>query len=155
MNIERLEILTNEILRKSSGLISVYGIQECLVLNYVCVFAQNRNDNKLLIQMAHQLGKEIRLTHSGPLFKIPTLKTVIGDLNFLKIHTPDAMKSILGYSDFSFPDYSAAKPNYLSRSGFKLIERKEMEMIELMDPQYDVRVYFSYPSFGNLYSLQV
>jgi hypothetical protein len=33
----------------------------------------------------------------------------------------------------------------LSKEGFKLIEREDFEMIELMDSEFNVRAYFSNP----------
>ena len=46
----------------------------------------------------------------------------------------------------TWSNISEFKEKYLSQKEFKLIMRENFEMIELIDPQFDVRVYFSNPA---------
>jgi hypothetical protein len=44
---------------------------------------------------------------------------------------------------------------YLNQKRFKLIKRPEMEMIELADPLFDVRAYFSYPTLAETLNIKL
>lgn len=69
-----------------------------------------------------------------------------GTLPLLKIRQPDPTRPERGDADFTLSDYKAFKQWALVQPGFKVITRTNMEMIELMQPGYNVRVYFSYPT---------
>ncbi|MBI5220288.1 MAG: hypothetical protein HY978_00420 [Candidatus Liptonbacteria bacterium] len=45
----------------------------------------------------------------------------------------------------SVDHYAEFKTAHLGQPGFSLIPREGYEMIELIDPEFDVRVYFSNP----------
>ncbi len=88
----------------------------------------------------------MRDTSTGPLFKIAPLQTVAGPLQLLKIRKPDPTRTERGDADFTVSDYPTFKAKYLQRPGFRLIERPEMEMVELVDLTFNVRAYFSNPT---------
>ena len=73
------------------------------------------------------------------------MKTVAGLLKLLKIRHPDSTRPERGDADFTVTNFVVFKKKYLSKKEFKLIKRKNFEMIELMDPEFDVRAYFSNP----------
>jgi len=82
----------------------------------------------------------------GPVYHIQPIKTVSGNLKLLKIRKPDSTKPELGDADFTVGNYSEFKKKHLSKTGFKLIpKREDFEMIELVDSKFDVRAYFSHP----------
>lgn len=54
------------------------------------------------------------------------------------------------YSEYKWVDIK----EYLDKPGFKLIERPDMEMIELADSNYDVLAYFSNPTLGEVLGIK-
>jgi hypothetical protein len=76
---------------------------------------------------------------------IPNITTPAGILRVLKIRKPDPTRTERGDADFSINNYHEFKNHVLSRPGFSLIRRPKTEMIELIDNNFDVRAYFSYP----------
>ncbi|OGY18280.1 MAG: hypothetical protein A3F04_00200 [Candidatus Chisholmbacteria bacterium RIFCSPHIGHO2_12_FULL_49_9] len=115
-------------------------------VNYACIFAQSQEEFDDLLTTARNLGKVIKETPTGPLFRIEPLRTVSGPLRLLKVRKPDVTRIERGDADFTVSDYPSFKKSVLKKPGFTLIEREEFEMIELMDPGFDVRAYFSHPT---------
>ena len=104
-----------------------------------------------LISLVRRTGATVaQETAMGPVFQIASVSTEAGDLRLLKIRRPDPKRPERGDADFTLPDYQKFKTAYLSRSGFSLIERSDMEMIELVDPAFDVIAYYSYPPLGEV-----
>jgi len=58
-----------------------------------------------------------------------------------------------GDADFTVADYESFKKTYLGQSGFGIIRRPEMEMIELIDPVRKVIAYFSDPTLAAVMKL--
>jgi len=114
-------------------------------VNYACIFSQSDDEFSELKKCAKRIGKVIEETSSGPLFHIQPLDTVSGLLKLLKIRNPDKNRPECGDADFTVSDYEVFKNKYISQDNFKLISREKFEMIELMDPEFNVRVYFSHP----------
>lgn len=98
-----------------------------------------------LVSLICTFGDVVKDTSMGPIFKIPTIKTVSGDLKLLKIRKPEIDHKELGDADFTITNYTKFKNKYLVNKHFILITRLDFEMIELMKRGYDVRVYFSNP----------
>ena len=136
-----LKQFVKEIVKKSNEL-RIKHISEQARVNYACVFCQSDEQYEALVTDAKEFGKVIDETPTGPLFQIE-LETVVGKLRLLKIRKPDATRPELGDADFTVGNYDDFKKKYLSRKGFKLIERKDFEMIELIDNEFNVRAYFS------------
>lgn len=145
MTIGNFKQLIQEIVQKSRELKDKHTTAQSAPVNYAAVFSQNKNEYKEFSEIAKQLGKVIQNTPTGDLFKIHDIDTTAGKLQLLKIRIPDTARTERGDSDFTVADYQTFKNAYLSKPEFKLIERKDFEMIELVDPLFDVRAYFSNP----------
>ena len=91
------------------------------------------------------MGVIAKNTPTGPLFRVQTIDTVAGPLQLVKIRQPDPTRPEQGDADFTVPVYPEFKKEYIRADGFKLIVRSDMEMLELTDPAFPVRAYFSHP----------
>lgn len=137
--------LIKKIVEEANLLKNKYTTETYAPVNYACIFCHSDDEYIEFRQLASNLGNIIEETHSGPLFRIKPLQTVDGKLQLLKIRIFDSEHLDLGDADFTVSDYSSFKKTYLNKSGFKLIERPEMEMMELMDQKFNSRAYFSNP----------
>jgi hypothetical protein len=138
------EDLLKEIVREAQALKDAHTNETDARVNYACVFAKTDREYADLLRHADNLGRPVRETPTGPLYLIPPLQTSAGPLRLLKIRTPDVTHFDRGDADFTVSDYAAFKHRVLSTPGFSLIVRAEgFEMVELMDPAYRVRAYFS------------
>jgi len=124
-------------------------------VNYACIFCQNEQEYEQFYTAASEMGKVIKETPSGELFHITPVDTVAGKLQLVKIRKPDPTRPERGDADFTVADYDTFKKAYMSKEGFKLIENRPdiIEMIELMDPSFDVRAYFSKVPLDVFYKL--
>ncbi len=145
MNANDLKQFVQEIVKKANNLKDRYTSEKKAPVNYACIFCQNDEQFKNLIAIARDIGSVIEETPTGPLFHIQPLDTIAGKLRLLKIRKPDAERPELGDADFTVANYPEFKKKHLSQKGFRLIVRKNFEMIELTDPQFNVRAYFSNP----------
>ena len=145
MDVKELRQFVREIVQKASDLKDKYTSEERAPVNYACIFCQSDEQYGHLAVVAQEIGEVVKETPTGPLFHIRPLETVAGTLRLLKIRKPDATKSELGDADFTVKNYPEFKRRYLPQREFSLIVRKNFEMIELVDPQFDVRAYFSNP----------
>ncbi len=142
INIKNLVI---DVVKQSCELKNKYTAEINALVNYACIFSQSDSEFNDLKKCADQVGKVIKKTLSGPLYHINPIETVSGSLKLLKIRHPDKTKLERGDADFTVSDYHVFKNKHLSQDNFKLIPREEFEMIELMDPNFNVRAYFSHP----------
>lgn len=124
-----------------------------IAVGYACIFSRNDGEYDELRRIAEISGKEIKLTPTGPVYRIPPLPTSAGALQVLKIRVPDETRTERGDADFNVSDYESFKESVLGQSGFTLIPRGDFEMIELMDPDAHVRVYFSNPPVERQFGL--
>jgi hypothetical protein len=153
MDLIALKQLVEEIVRKANDLKNKHTSEKKAPVNYACIFCQNKGQYNNLLATIQNIGKMIEETPTGPLFHISPLNTVAGKLQLLKIRKPDATRLELGDADFTVENYSEFKKKYLSKTGFKLILRENFEMIELIDPKFNVRTYFSNPPLNKQLSL--
>ncbi len=145
MDIKDLKQQIKDIVKQSCELKDKYTHEHNATVNYACIFSQSQEEFESLIEVANKIGEIIRDTSTGPLFNINSFKTISGDLRLLKIRNPDKTRPEQGDADFTVSNYPYFKNEYLSKDGFKLIKRKDFEMIELIDSDFDVRTYFSNP----------
>jgi hypothetical protein len=146
MDADDLKTMVQDIVEQATLLKNKHIDDKNAPVNYACIFSQSKGEYIELLDAAGGIGKVVDETPTGPLFQIIALKTVSGALNLLKIRVPDATRPERGDADFTVSDFQGFKERYLPKDGFKLIERGEgVEMIELMDPEFDVRAYFSNP----------
>jgi hypothetical protein len=145
MNVKNLIKSVQEIVKRANTLKDKHTSEKNAPVNYACVFCQNDEQYDSLVTLAQEIGKVIEETPTGPLFHIQPLDTIAGNLQLLKIRKPDATRHELGDADFTVLNYPEFKNKYLPQKGFKLIVRKNFEMIELTDPKFNIRAYFSNP----------
>jgi len=148
MDVTVLKQLIEEIVKKANDLKNKHTSEKKAPVNYVCIFAQSKEQYNNLLVAAQKIGSVIEETSTGPLFHIQLLNTVAGNLRLLKIRKPDITRPELGDADFTVENYSEFKKKHLSKTGFKLIPRENFEMIELIDPKFNVRAYFSNPTLN-------
>lgn len=122
-------------------------------INYCCIFAQNTKEYDELEECTRQIGRLLKETITGNLYQIPPIETDCGVLRILKVRIPDKTRPEMGDIDLAIDNYNDFKETYLSKENFKLIERETFEMIELMDKDFNVRIYFSNPPVEKQYEL--
>ena len=146
MTTEKLQEMMQIIVKQASELRNKHTAEKGAQVNYSAIFSQNQNEYEVLVSQAIQMGRIILDTPTGPVFQISPVNTAAGLLKLLKIRISDKTRPERGDADFTVKDYSAFKKTYLSQDGFKLIKKREdFEMIELMDPEFNVRACFSHP----------
>ena len=139
-----------QIVEKSKELKDKYTDETDAKVNYACIFSQSDSEYEQLCGLMSELGKVVEDHGSGPLFHIPAIKTVAGDLELVRIRKPDDQHKDWGDADFTVKNYDSFKEKFLDKAGFSLIERKDFEMIELMENEFPVRAYFSNPPIGEV-----
>ncbi|MFA7654368.1 MAG: hypothetical protein WCX97_05055 [Candidatus Magasanikbacteria bacterium] len=137
--------LATDIVKKACELKNKFTDAIDAPVNYACVFSQSDDEYDELKKLTGKIGKVIEQTPSGPLYHVNPIETVSGQLKLLKIRHPDVAKPERGDADFTINNYHDFKDKYLQQERFKLIPRVNFEMIELMDSDFNIRVYFSYP----------
>lgn len=142
-----IEKIIKYIIPKTLELNKLYLTNEQIYINYCAIFCQSEEEFDALNTEAKQLGIVIEDTPTGPLYKfIKPLKTLAGSLWLLKVRKPDVTRPQRGDADFTLKDYLSFKNEHLTDSQhFSLIKRKDFEMIELKDLQFNVISYFSNP----------
>ena len=140
-----MKIKVQSIVEKATTLKNKHIEEKNIPVNYACIFAQTEEEFEELLEVTRKIGEVIKETPTGPIFHIEPLQTVSGVLKLLKIRIPDSTRPELGDADFTVPNFPEFEKKYLSKRGFKLIQREDFKMIELMDPEFDVRAYFSNP----------
>jgi hypothetical protein len=150
MTLDDLKKLTQEIVAQARLLSAKHTNEPEAPVNYACIFTHSMHEYEELLQLAGQMGPIAQDTPTGPVFYIAPLSTDAGELRVLKIRKPDPKRPERGDADFTIPDYQAFKKTHLGKPGFDLIERKDMEMIELVDPKFDVLAYYSYPTLAEV-----
>lgn len=153
MTTDELKKLAQEIVAESRLLSAAHTSEPKAPVNYACVFTQSTVEYEEMVRVAHLLGPIAQDTPTGPVFHIAPLSTVAGELQLLKIRRADPKRPERGDADFTVADYESFKKEHLGRPGFGLIKRTEMEMIELIDPAYNVIAYYSYPTLATLLKL--
>lgn len=145
MQTEELKDLVKSIVKKAETLKNKHIEYKDTPVNYACIFSQSIEEYKELLEATRKIGKVIEETPTGLFFHIEPLETTSGVLKLLKIRIPDPAKPERGDADFTISNFSEFEKKYLSKSGFKIVEKPNFYMIELMDSEFDVRAYFSNP----------
>lgn len=154
MDVNGLRQFVQEIVETASKLKDKHTSEKKAPVNYACIFCQNDEQYTGLIVITKKMGRVVRETPKGPLFHIQPVDTIAGKLRLLKIRKPDTTRPELGDADFTVSNYSEFKKKYLPRKGFSLIVREDIEMLELVDPQFNVRAYFSDPPLDKQLGIQ-
>lgn len=154
MDQEGVKNLVKEIVKKACFLKDKYTDQKEAPVSYVAIFCQNDEEYEEFTEIVKTFSSVINETPTGFHYKINPLDTVSGPFKILKIRKPDKTRPERGDADFNVTNYEEFKKKHLSLEGFKLIERKDHEMIELMEKGADVRVYFSNPPVDELLGIK-
>jgi len=152
MNIEEFKNLIRDIINESAKLKNKHTEESTAPVNYVALFCQNEEEYKEFLGLAGELGSFYKDTQTGPIFLI-NLDTEQGKLKLLKVRKKDETRKERGDADFTINNYNAFKEKYLPKPGFSLIKRENFEMIELIDPCFNVRTYFSNPTLEKQFRL--
>lgn len=146
MNTLNLIALVQRIVVEAKRLSDQYTKEDTAPVNYACVFSQSEEEYASLVAAAQELGTIAQDTKMGPVFHVSPISTSAGELRLLKIRRPDVNRPERGDADFTVSNYSRFKEDHVGKSGFRLIEREDMEMMELQDPAFHALAYFSYPT---------
>ena len=147
---KELEKTAQDIVAASKCLSETYTQERNIPVNYVCVFAHSDVEYTELIECAKKMGNVAKETATGPVFLISPISTVSGTLRILKIRRPDPKRPERGDADFTLSNYPQFKEKYLEQEGFSVIVRPNMEMMELLNPCYNVLVYYSFPTLAEV-----
>jgi hypothetical protein len=150
-----LKKIVQEIVAEAQRLITARTSEGKAPVNYACIFAQSETEYAELIGLAGQMGSIAQKTAMGPVFHIAPLPTAAGNLELLKIRKPCLNRPERGDADFTVADYESFKKTYLGQTGFGIIKRPEMEMIELTDPSYKTLAYFSHPTLASVLKINI
>ncbi len=153
MNSNEFKTLVQTIVAEASKLRDARTTEHQAPVNYACIFSQSEQEYESLLAVARQLGKTVQETAMGPVFYIEPLDTTAGNLRLVKIRKPDPKRKERGDADFTVIDYLTFKKTYFGKPGFRIIERPNMEMIELADPAFNALAYFSNPPLGKVLNL--
>lgn len=153
MTPDKLKKLVCEIVEEACRLKDKHTEQYDAPVHYACLFAQNQEEFDSLVRAIQQIGSIKKDTPKGPLYEVEAFDTAGGPLRLVKVRIPDQTRPERGDADFAVNNYDKFKKTVLSLPGFKLIPRETFEMIELMDPDFNVRVYFSNPPVEEQYGL--
>lgn len=145
MTFDEVQRLAQEIVAEALVLSNKHTKQSNAPVNYACIFSQSEAEFTDLCEAVATLSTIADETKAGPVFRIPPTPTAAGRLDLLKIRRPDVNRAERGDADFTVADYSSFKIEYIGKPGFRLIERPEMEMIELVDAGFNVLAYYSHP----------
>jgi len=155
MTVTKLKELIRKIVAEARQLNAAHTDERDAPVNYACIFAQSTAEYEELIDAAGQLGSVVEDTAMGPVFHIAPLSTDAGMLPLLKVRRPDPKRTERGDADFTVTDYDTFKKTYLGKPGFNLIRRPKMEMIELIDPSFNILAYYSYPILADVLKLNI
>jgi len=133
------------IIPKTIELNNKYISSEIMEINYSAIFCQNQEEWENFNNQMILLATIIDNTPTGPLYKFnEPVKTIIGDLQLLKIRKYNKDHSQRGDADFTTKNYESFKNKYLEDTNhFNVIKRPNFEMVELKDPDFNVMSYFS------------
>lgn len=149
-----VEDVVNYIVNSAIKLKNRYTNEVNALIDWVAIFTQSDEEYIDFLKKASSFGEVIQDTETGPIFKLNRpIKTRAGELFIIKIRKPDKTRPQRGDGDFRLSDYETFKKRNLTDKHFKLIRRKDYEMIELKDSEFDVLVYFSNPPISEVLGL--
>lgn len=120
-------------------------------IDWVAIFSQNGQEYESFLKEIKKTGKIIKDTPTGLIFKLDSpIKTNAGDVFIIKVRKHDKTRPQRGDADFRIDKYKEFKEKYLPNKHFSLIIRKDYQMVELKDLDFDVLVYFSDPPISKV-----
>ncbi len=118
-------------------------IGKTLPISSLTIFAHYPDEFEKLSGMVKTLGNFVN-ENNGPRVALhEPMKVGENTIIHLRIRKPDPYRMQVGCSDFGVQDYNLFKNEYLFKhsNNLRLIERKDYEMIEFFDPDFDVLAY--------------
>lgn len=143
-----------QITQKAKELKDKYTDQIDAPADYACIFCQSQSEFEQLVKIFSEFGQEVEDHGTGPLFHIPPLNTVAGDIKLVRIRKFDSARTEWGNADFLVSSYPTFKKRYLDKSNFNLIARPDFEMIELLERDNVVRAYFAHPPVSEVLEIK-
>ncbi|MCR4264284.1 MAG: hypothetical protein NUV98_06220 [Candidatus Roizmanbacteria bacterium] len=117
------------------------------VIDYASIYAQSREEFAVITKELQANGSVAIERPTGSYYVLnQALETPGGAIRHCRVRLFDADHPERGYADFETTNYAAFKEKYLPRPHFSLLAKDE-EMIELRDPNFNVRAYFPSGSF--------
>ena len=111
-------------------------------LDYMSIYSQTENQYKTILSQINDLGTVGIKNTTGNYIELNKPITIGNQTRYYcRVRKPDNDHLELGYADFEVVNYSNFKEKYLNRKNFSLLTKGE-EMIELKDPEFNVRAYF-------------
>lgn len=106
------------------------------------IFSHSQPEYELLTQILADMGKSYNFNNGPRVELYEPLIVENNRISHLRIRKPDPDRPQVGCNDFE-TDYNAFKSECLSKhpDNLHLIIRPEYEMIELLDPEFDVLAY--------------
>jgi len=126
---------TSELSKKTIG--------KVLPIKSLTIFSHYPDEFEKLSEMAKTIGDFVN-ENNGPRVALrEPIKVGENTIIHLRIRKPDPYRMQVGCNDFEVEDYNTFKNEYLSKypNNLRLIERKDYEMIEFLDPDFDVLAY--------------
>ena len=150
MNSQELERIINYIIKQGIDTIKNNTDEENFIIDYVAVFAKNKNEFDFLDSVAKSMGDEVdkETAKTGHTYLLhEPIKTAAGLLKLIKIRFPDPTRPQRGAPDFKIKNYQEFKNKYIKKSGnFTLMLKEVYEMIEIKG--VDVLVYIPDNALG-------
>ncbi|MBI3620392.1 hypothetical protein HY214_04615 [Candidatus Roizmanbacteria bacterium] len=118
-------------------------IGKTLPISSLTFFAHYPDEFEKLSGIVKTLGNFVN-ENNGPRVALhEPIKVGENTIIHLRIRKPDPYRMQVGCNDFNISDYAAFKNKYLPKhsNNLRLIERKDYEMIEFFDPDFDVLAY--------------
>ena len=117
------------------------------VVDYASIYAQSPEEFSEIAAELQQNGSVVIERPSGNYYMLnEPLETPAGVIRHCRVRLFDTDHPERGYADFEVTNYSAFKEKYSSKPYFSVLN-SDKEMIELRDPAYNVRAYFTNRSF--------
>lgn len=150
MDRQKLEELIDYIIKQGIEAIKSNTDEKEFIVDYVAVFAKDKNEFDLLDNVAKSMGKETdkETVKTGYTYLLhEPIKTPVGFLKLVKIRFPDPTRPQRGAPDFKIKNYEDFKNKYIKKSGnFTLMLKEVYEMIEIKG--VDVLVYIPSNTLG-------
>ncbi len=116
---------------------------EVLPLTSLTIFAHYPAEYEYLCKLLSTLGDSVG-ENNGPRVALREPIKVGGHtVTHLRIRNPDPYRAQVGCADFDVPGYAVFKGMYLAAhpENLRLLVRSDYELIEFVDPGYDVLAY--------------
>lgn len=140
---QKFETLVKKIVKEANALKNRHTKEKDARVNYSAIFTQKMSDYYRLANEMGKVGGVLSENDAGIMFHVPVIKTVAGPLKIVKVRKPEIYHTELGDADFTVKNYRIFRSRVNRKPGFRLMRIENYEMIELVDPKFNARAYFS------------